>query len=237
MFKNGYKSLLDSIVSELSEGNLRLNSPVALIQQTEHSPRPLLITLKNHQQIVADCAIVTSSLGYLKKHHKQMFRPELPSNLTTAIEHLGFGLINKIFLDFGEPWWEKGSKGFQLIWRRNISSHSRLPKWTKDLTGFDVLGGHHAILLGWVSGKGAHILENLSEQQISEDCVSLLRMFLRRNDIPAAKKCIRTCWQKNEFVVGGYSHVLANCNELDVSPGNLLEPVWRQLDNEKVILF
>lgn len=34
----------------------------------------------------ADYVIVTSSLGYLKKHYKTLFSPELPANKVAAIQ-------------------------------------------------------------------------------------------------------------------------------------------------------
>lgn len=38
-----------------------------------------------------------------------------------AIEDMGFAAINKIFLDFKEPWWSPDIKGFQLIWSKDNS--------------------------------------------------------------------------------------------------------------------
>jgi hypothetical protein len=34
---------------------------------------------------------------------------------------MGFAAINKIFLDFKEPWWSPDIKGFQLIWSKDIT--------------------------------------------------------------------------------------------------------------------
>lgn len=49
--------------------------------------------------------IVTFSLGILKRQHKSLFYPNLPAPIYTAIESIGFGTINKIFLEFTTPWW------------------------------------------------------------------------------------------------------------------------------------
>jgi hypothetical protein len=32
---------------------------------------------------------------------------------------MGFAAVNKIFLDFKEPWWSPDIKGFQLVWSKD----------------------------------------------------------------------------------------------------------------------
>lgn len=100
-----------------------------------------------------------------------MFDPSLPIRHIRGIESLGFGLINKVFLDFEEPWWDSDVAGIQFLWRTEdeISSQSYREKpaqWTRDFTGFDVMSDHRAVLLGWIGGKGARIVETLSEEQV-----------------------------------------------------------------------
>lgn len=153
-----------------------------------------------------------------------MFQPPLPNRLSVAIENLGFGTINKIFLDFGEPWWQADVKGFQLLWHRD--DYRSLPEWTKDITGFDVLPTHPATLIVWVGGRGARIIEDLSEWTIAQDCTNLLMHYLQCHDIPPVRKCVRTKWYGNKYVRGGYSHITKRCEEDDVSPRTLAEPVW-----------
>lgn len=191
--------------------------------------------LMNGTKIKSNAVILTPSLGYLKKHHKRLIEPPLPLKQTNAIEKLGFGLINKVFIDFGEPWWEPGTKGFQLIWRRKVFDPD-VPRWTKDLTGFDVLVGHRAVILGWVGGEGAYLVENESENQVARDCCKVLEKFLRRK-IPEVKKCFRTKWLANKFVLGSYSHISMRCDEANVEPEDLVEPVWSSVNGEVNFVF
>lgn len=53
------------------------------------------------EQIKADAVIVTVSLGVLKAQHKHMFEPRLPHATVRAIDRLGFGVVDKLFIDFG----------------------------------------------------------------------------------------------------------------------------------------
>ncbi|XP_024943556.1 peroxisomal N(1)-acetyl-spermine/spermidine oxidase isoform X2 [Cephus cinctus] len=237
VFKTGYDSLTRTIVNGLSRKNLRLNSPVERIEwrsnvernhPNDKHKRPVAITLFDKTRIETDCVIVTCSLGYLKENHRKMFIPSLPCRLTEGIENLGFGVINKIFLKFEEPWWTPGTKGFQFLWSKNQQNifKQKLPSWTRDLTGFDVLANHRAVLLGWIGGRGAQIIESLSERQILNDCVNLLKIFLKKDDIPIAKKCKRTQWKSDKYARGSYSHISVKCDDLGISPATLAEPVW-----------
>lgn len=234
LFKEGYNSLTKLIADHLNEKNLCLNTAVELIEwqqnfnQEDHSA-PVVLTLSDKTQVLCDSVIVTCSLGYLKEYHKTMFAPILPLSLRLGIESLGFGLINKIFLDFGTPWWEPGTKGFQLVWRKTQSQmflDESLAPWTRDITGFDVLSGHEGVLLGWVGGQGAYIIETLSKQQVSVDCTNVLKCHLKLDNIPPVKRCLRTQWHSNKYVRGSYSHISTKCDGNGVTPATLATPVW-----------
>jgi len=230
LFKSGYSSLTNLLVDNLDKRKVRLSTPVETIhwQDSIDSPNdsPIIVKTFEGTQILADAVIITCSLGYLKDNHRKMFQPLLPSRHSVAIEDLGFGTINKIFLDFGEPWWQKGVNGFQLLWRKDHADHESLPEWTKDLTGFDVLPTHPATLIVWVGGRGACIIEDLSEETLAQDCMNLLTRCVQYRDIPPVRKCVRTKWNGNTYVRGGYSHITKSCEEANVSPRTLAEPIW-----------
>lgn len=66
----------------------------------------------------ANHVIVTFSLGVLKKLHKILFKPNLPSPIDLAIDSVGFETINKIFLEFDTPWWND-LDGIQFVFNHN----------------------------------------------------------------------------------------------------------------------
>ena len=53
-----------------------------------------------------DYVITTVSLGVLKADHESLFEPKLPKRKIEAIQKLGFGLVDKIFLEFDRLWWD-----------------------------------------------------------------------------------------------------------------------------------
>lgn len=187
---------------------------------------PLALNTSNNTRILADCVIITCSLGYLKENYEKMFIPPLPTPFKEGIECLGFGLINKIFLDFGVPWWGPNAKGFQLLWNEGVCFNKKLAVWTRDLIGFDILPNHEAVLLGWVGGRGAYTVETLSEQQIATDCENLLKHYLKLDQISPIKRCLRTRWNANKYVRGSYSHITTRCDAKEITPRRLSEPIW-----------
>lgn len=223
----------------MGKENLFLNTSVDSIEWQQVIDNdfnsPLIINISNNTRILADCVIITCSLGYLKENYKKMFIPPLPNLFSQAIECLGFDLINKVFLDFGVPWWKPGTKGFQLLWKEGVFCNKNLAIWTRDLTGFDVLPNHEGVLLGWVGGRGAYIIETLSEQQVATDCENLLKHYLRFDKIPPVKKCLRTRWNANKYVRGSYSHITTRCDANGITPHSLAEAIWgkaKKYDNK-----
>jgi monoamine oxidase len=139
-----------------------------------------------------------------------MFNPPLPLQHRNVIENIGFGTINKIFLRFDQKWWTEEFKGLQLLWKDSLNENSH---WTKYISGFDlVYPSPENTLLGWIGGQGAIEMEKLSDKEVMNECMNLIRKFLKRNDIkdPTHFYCSR--WHSNEHIKGAYSFT---CNKTD----------------------
>jgi len=63
--------------------------------------------------------------------------------------------------------------------------------WLRDVTGFDVIPELEGVLLGWVGGKGAQLVEEMVEDEIGQHCTELLRKFTQNKDIPLPCHVIR----------------------------------------------
>jgi hypothetical protein len=63
--------------------------------------------------------------------------------------------------------------------------------WLRDLTGFDVVPGLEGVLVGWVGGRGAQLVEEITEEEIGQQCTELLRKFTQNRDIPLPCHVIR----------------------------------------------
>ncbi|KIH69642.1 amine oxidase [Ancylostoma duodenale] len=85
--KLGYKAILDHLRLPILDSMLHFNTTVTNI---EHSPEGVVLTTSTGKIAKRyDYVIVTSSLGHLKKYHRQLFTPSLPRQKIEAIEKIG----------------------------------------------------------------------------------------------------------------------------------------------------
>lgn len=81
----------------------------------ETCPRAVVKTCDGEEHS-ADYVIITMSLGVLKNQHDKIFYPSLPVEKVDAINKLGYGNVNKIFLEYTRPFWIWKEGGIQLAW-------------------------------------------------------------------------------------------------------------------------
>ena len=126
--KNGYGQLIDFLKSNIPTGVIHLNEPVELVNwQLAANDRRAPIEIKtlylpNNTRCVytADKVLCTVPLGFLKANHQHFFYPRLPVEKTSAIERLGFGCVDKIFLIYDKPVLKPDEQGLQIFWRDDI---------------------------------------------------------------------------------------------------------------------
>ena len=105
---------------------IQLEKVVTNIEWGTTSDGTVTVKCADLSEYPCDHVIVTASLGVLKEHHQKMFTPELPIEKKNAIEGLSFGVVNKIYLEFKEPFWPKDLQGISLIWTKEDSEAIRI---------------------------------------------------------------------------------------------------------------
>jgi hypothetical protein len=137
--KGGYASFVNYFVSRISSSRIRLNEVVKSIDYSSVYSKKVRVTAQNRLNGVvtvyeADQVLVTVPLGYLKLNHRSLFYPSLPVEKVSAIERLGFGTVNKVFLVFNENFGAK-MQGLQILWRRDIGKIQlqSMSKWNIDV--------------------------------------------------------------------------------------------------------
>ena len=63
------------------------------------------VTIRGGEEIECDAVLCTAPLGILQKGYIK-WEPELPQWKTKAMDRIGNGLINKVFLKFEAPFWD-----------------------------------------------------------------------------------------------------------------------------------
>ena len=86
------------------------------------SPRAVILC-DDGTKYEADHVIVTPSLGFLKSNHLKFFSPPLPAHRQLMIENAGFGVVDKVFLVWEEPFWDMDFAGWQFLWLDDCPVH------------------------------------------------------------------------------------------------------------------
>ncbi|OTG65435.1 flavin monoamine oxidase family protein [Acinetobacter silvestris] len=96
IFPEGYIQVIESISK-----NLNIHTDIEILHITLKDDHIELIDQHNRRYL-GSRVIVTVPLGVLKKD-KIVFSPPLPAPYLNAIQDIGFGSFNKVFLEFEEP--------------------------------------------------------------------------------------------------------------------------------------
>ncbi|XP_044259616.1 spermine oxidase-like isoform X2 [Tribolium madens] len=216
--KCGYSELVNILVDNLPKKSILLSTPVAEIHRSTQAFEKNRVICDNGAVITCDHLIITPSLGVLKK---LKITPRLPQDTFQCIENLGYHGIGKIFLIFDYKWWDVD--GFQFVWRKNSIDEN---SWLRYITGFDPILHGSTVLVGWIGGEGVKVMESLSNEEVGIQCMNLFKRFLPNRIIPNPVKVIRTTWCSNSWILGGYSHITPDCDQLNCGMQKLSEPIF-----------
>lgn len=164
VFPGGY----DVIVDHLRRGlDVRLEQPVTSIDQTSIPA----VTAAGVQHL-AEHVIVTVPLGVLKAG-AIAFTPALPARHERAINRLGMGLLDKLYLEFDEPFWREATGASLFLGRVDRATTGRWAEWM-DLT--DIVG--RPVLLGFNAATYARALSTRTDDEVVADAVDALGTFV-----------------------------------------------------------
>ncbi len=124
-----------------------------------------------------------------------------------AIESIGFGKVEKVFVEFDQPFWEPGFGGVKLAWTAEDLAEKLLPRdWYKVICSFEEVYRQPNILAAWVSGREVEAMLSLSDEEILETCTRLLRTFTANPKMVAPVRIIRSKWLNDPLFCGSYSY-------------------------------
>ncbi len=142
------------------------------------------------------------------------------------LQGLGFGTVDKIYLKFQAPWWNKDWGGISFL-RPRKTLKSGQPHWSDGILGFYTVRLQPNILVVWVTGSAARHMETLQADQVMKVSSDLLRRFIQP-DFPnytEPVKIIRSTWFSNPFTRGSYSYRSTRSKEMNVWASDLAQPV------------
>jgi monoamine oxidase len=157
----GYDAL---VTSRLDGLDVRLGWQVANIAT---GGEQATVTSGTGESLTADAVIVTVPLGVLKAGGIT-FRPPLPATHTAAIEAIGMGVLDKIWLRWDEPWWSQSAQQ----WTRVAATDDAFVEWFNLL---DVAGA--PVLLGLLGGAEARAWAARTDEAVLAAALASLQQF------------------------------------------------------------
>ena len=192
------------------------------------------ITCSSGETFKCGHVIVTIPLGVLKHSAADLFQPSLPDYKLDCISRMGFGTVDKIFLEYSSK-----SVISNIFTRDGVTTDEMMllwdeaerPFWYSKIYSIYYISDHCIQL--WTSGKEAEVLESMSEDQINTELTDQLKRFFGDAKFPRADNVIITRWSLDEFARGSYSYVSTRSSPGDVK--RLAMPIYRNQRDSKVM--
>lgn len=187
LFPGGY----DQIINAMAEGlDVRLNQKVRRIAYDAES----VTVTTNQAEFEADRVVITLPLGVLQQGTVE-FSPALPAEKREAINNLGMGLLNKVYLRFDEVFWPTDTDLLGYI-------SEKKGEWAEWLNIYKYTG--QPILLAFNAADYGRRLEQLADNQIIVAAMDTLRRLFGPS-IPNPTAWLITRWAADPFAGGSYS--------------------------------
>ncbi|MBA0648183.1 hypothetical protein Goklo_015952, partial [Gossypium klotzschianum] len=204
MIKGGYSKVVES----LGEGLLiHLNHVVTNISYGPKDPgidnshhRQVKVSTSNGSEFSGDAVLITVPLGCLKAGAIK-FSPPLPQWKHSSIQQLGFGVLNKVVLEFPEVFWDDTVDYFGVTAEETDSRGHCFMFWNVRKT----VGA--PVLIALVAGKAAIDGQTMSSSDHVNHAVLILRKLFGEASVPDPVASVVTDWGRDPFSYGAYSYV------------------------------
>ncbi|VAI63439.1 unnamed protein product [Triticum turgidum subsp. durum] len=212
MIKGGYGAVLQSLAEGL---DVQLNHVVTEVTYRSDesdasgiSGKTVKVSTSNGAEFEGDSVLITVPLGCLKAHTIK-FSPSLPDWKTSSIDRLGFGVLNKIVLEFPEVFWDENVDYFGATAEQTDLRGQCFMFWNlKKTVGAPVI---IALLVGKAAIDGQSIS---SDAHVSHAMVVLRKLFTDAA-VPDPVASVVTNWGLDPFSRGAYSYVAVGASGQD----------------------
>jgi len=219
------------------------------------------IICSNGVELTASHVISCLPLGVLKEEADRIFDPPLPEYKQTAIQALGFSVVDKVFLEFKNKLTPKfldpSVNEFLLIWSneeeddgdrnnnaspspdasskvKKIKLKSNSPaKWWRTIYSFSRVSEY--ALVGWLSGKEAHHVETLDSVETGKILTEEVFRKFFHPEFPEPESVFVTKWKEDKYSRGSYTFITKNSSVQDIE--RLSQPIYSDPGQDKPILL
>jgi len=167
---------------------IQLNTIITNIDIPTNENELICLTTQDNRQYFSKYILITIPLGCLKARSIQ-FNPSLPDWKQNAIDQMGFGLLNKVYIQFPITFWDEQYESIFIA-----SNRFR----------FFLCHPEDHILILFLTGRLASKIEQQTDEQIISDIVQFLRAIYPQ--MPEPIKWLVTRWGQDPFARGSYSN-------------------------------
>jgi len=201
-----YQQITNSLAPNL---DILFNSEIIGIDST--SPASILIHTSKGQIFRCHQLLITVPLGVLKSESIK-FSPPLPSSKIKAIDHIGYGTMNKIVLGFSHPFWED-------FLEHQAEFFSYVGASETDSFHFLNLRKPYGIpaLVTFTYGTSAQEKEKLTDSEVATMITDVLKKMFPglESSVYEPEKVMVTRWFQDPFARGSYSFMKVGATSLD----------------------
>ncbi|XP_074568046.1 polyamine oxidase 1 [Curcuma longa] len=230
---HGYSRIIEHLAGALPPATILLGRRVRRIEwRLDGGPVKLHFDGGENPTMTADHVIVTVSLGVLKAGLGKEgggdtsgleFSPALPERKQEAIRRLGFGVVNKLFMEMGGAD-EARFPFLQMAFAPPTKEAKRaVPRWMRKTGSICPIYRGSRVLLAWLAGAEALELEALTDEEIISGVSATLGAFLPPTSSAAVERVKRSGWGSDPLFLGSYSYVAVGSSGDDLD--EMAEPL------------
>lgn len=212
MIKGGYSSVVESLGEGLC---IHLNH---VVTDVSYSPKvsgvsdgqsnKVRVSTSNGGEFHGDAVLVTVPLGCLKAETIN-FLPPLPQWKRSSVQRLGFGVLNKVVLEFPDVFWDDSVDYFGATAEETNRRGQCFMFWNVKKT----VGA--PVLIALVVGKAAIDGQNMSSSDHVYHALVVLRKLFGKETVPDPVASVVTDWGRDPFSYGAYSYVAVGASGED----------------------
>jgi hypothetical protein len=231
-----YKKILDEIAKPALQGaEIKYQTKVDRISYRTNPEEKARVRTESGQTLEFDEVVVTAPLGWLKRN-LDAFEPALPARMTKAIGAIGYGCLEKVYINFPKAYWlgskddDRKAEGFVQWLSPNYVSDTNPKRWNQEVVELASLGPEvsHPTLLFYTYGEQSQFitgeLSKISDSQKKDEFLlnffkpyySLLPHYSESS--PDCQPCgfMATDWLNDELAgFGSYSNFQVGLEEGD----------------------
>ncbi|KAK6792987.1 hypothetical protein RDI58_012068 [Solanum bulbocastanum] len=204
MIKGGYSSVVEALGEELCVHLNHIVTDISYCKEDGPSKNDLFNKVKvsttNGREFSGDAVLITVPLGCLKAEAIK-FSPPLPHWKDLSIQRLGFGVLNKVVLEFPEVFWDDSIDYFGATAEDTDERGRCFMFWNVKKT----VGA--PVLIALVVGKAAIDGQEMSSDDHVKHSLLVLRKLYGEKKVPDPVASVVTNWGKDPYSYGAYSYV------------------------------